>query len=307
MNGPPVLPSIALESANRSGGLMLYYVLVMALSPVGALLCVAGSDEGMPWGFFAMGVVASTTAVALLLYCFRRDAWNTSALVLVFSVLLCTVSGVLAWKAEVVAAIPYCILGLTVAGACSCYLAWRRFGLEEAPDMLVGDGVMEIDGIAIRIPHKLSGTPGGTAWVCLELQNAWTSPIEFRAWLRPRGAGVSEMPRRITQVLGPLEAGFLRVPMTTRPDAKGRIRIRISVNGQGRAWLARRGRLRPKSPVPVGPIWLLAVMGAAAGEALLYQSASFELVLHGAPEADPESLRAPGASTVWQSTWAPPT
>ena len=173
--------------------------------------------------------------------------------------------------------------------------------------MLVGDGVMEIDGIAIRIPHKLSGTPGGTAWVCLELQNAWTSPIEFRAWLRPRGAGVSEMPRRITQVLGPLEAGFLRVPMTTRPDAKGRIRIRISVNGQGRAWLARRGRLRPKSPVPVGPIWLLAVMGAAAGEALLYQSASFELVLHGAPEADPESLRAPGASTVWQSTWAPPT
>lgn len=286
----------------RSGGLMLYYVLIMLLTSVGALFCLAGQDVEMPRWWLVVGVALVAAALGLLLYCARRDAWNTTRLVLIFSLLFVGLCGMLAWGVEAPAAFPIGLVGLVVGGLCAAYLAWRAYGAELAPDVLVGEGVMEIDGIAIRLPRRVDVRPGRIAWVQLDLQNAWTVPIEFRLRLRSWGKRALRMPKRVVQQLGPLEAGSIRFPIKTHARAKGRLRVSVAVQGRGRAWLARRGRLRPKPPLPVGPMWLLTVMGAGAGEALLYRSASFEIVFRKDVEATLESDAAAG----WTSTWRRP-
>lgn len=281
---------------------MLYYVLLMVLTPIGALFCLAGQDIESPRWCVPVGVVLLAAVVGLLLHCFRRDAWNTTRLVLIFSVLFVLLCGSIAWGAEAPTALLLCVAGLVIAGPCAAYLAWRAYGAAQAPDLLVGEDVMEIDGIAIRLPRRVDVCPGHTAWVQLELQNAWTVPIEFRIRLRSWGRRVSQMPNRVVQQLGPLEVGSVRIPIRTRLGAKGRLRVSVSVHGHGRGWLARRGRLRAKPPFPVGPMWLLAIMGAGAGDALLYQSASFEVVFR----EDAQGASEPDAAVEWTSTWCPP-
>ncbi len=189
----------------------------------------------------------------------------------------------------------------SLAGSCGAYVAWRTLGSERAPDLLVGDEVQEIDGIALRVPRSVSAAPGGTTWVGFEVQNAWTVAIEFNVWLRPRNKGISEMPRHVVQPLGPLEVGTLWIPMTTDAAARGRLRVAYSVAGRGRSWRGRRGRLRPKAPFPVGPLWLLTVMALAADDWLEYRNAGFELALGDSERTD--AVR--GATTRWESTWVP--
>ncbi|MGH1340388.1 MAG: hypothetical protein ACRBN8_02465 [Nannocystales bacterium] len=170
------------------------------------------------------------------------------------------------------------------------YVVWRHVGNATRADRVVGCDVI----YDVRAVHVGWDATQPRECVRFRVQNIRNDFAKIRLRLElPGRRGHRGLRVERVQRLGPGDAGTIKVRFPALRAASTTCRVRVSVRHS--STFARRLILYPRRPFPVGPRWVVWMLGVAGGEPGL---------LFGVPTVQLLSKDAPGEATV-KTAWVP--